>query len=67
MNFDKMTTELAVLYAGIKNKTIDLATAHELNNTAANIQGVIRLGLLNAKMVGKTPDLSFFKKEQADE
>lgn len=62
MNFDKLADELSKLYADIKAQKVDLGTAHELNNTAANIQGVVRLCLLNAKMRGETPSLAFFGK-----
>lgn len=61
MNYDELTNELAALYKDLKAKKVEPALAHELNNTAANIQGVIRLGLLNAKMQHKTPDLQFFR------
>lgn len=62
MNFDKLADELSKLYDDIKKQKVDLGTTHELNNTAANIQGVVRLGLLNAKMRGETPNLAFFSK-----
>lgn len=61
MNYDDLTNELAGLYKDLKAKKIEPALAHELNNTAANIQGVVRLGLLNAKMQNRSPDLQFFK------
>jgi len=60
MNYDKLADELATLYAKLRDGTIEPALAHELNNTAMNIQGVIRLGLLNAKLRGEKPDLKFF-------
>jgi len=54
MNYDKLADELATLYAKLRDGTIEPALAHELNNTAMNIQGVIRLGLLNAKVKSQT-------------
>ena len=51
MNFEELTDELSQLYKGLKNKTIEPALAHELNNTALNIQGTIRLGLLKMRDV----------------
>jgi hypothetical protein len=60
VNYNQLADELAKLYADIKEKRIDLTVAHELNNTAANITSVVRLGLLNSKLQGKTPDLAFF-------
>lgn len=66
MNYDELTDELAALYRDIKAKKIEPALAHELNNTAANIQGVVRLGLLNAKMQSRSPDLAFFKAARRD-
>ncbi|AXY83344.1 hypothetical protein [Acidovorax phage ACPWH] len=61
MNYDDLTQELSALYKDIKAKKIEPALAHELNNTAQNIQGVIRLGLLNAKLQNRAPDLAFFR------
>lgn len=64
MNFDELTQELSDLYKGLKAGKIEPSLAHELNNTAMNIQGAIRLGLLHAKLQNKTPDLSFFKSKK---
>ena len=61
MNLEALTNELTGLYEDIRAGKVAPAVAHELNNTAANIQGVIRLGLLNAKLQNKSPDLAFFK------
>lgn len=61
MNLEALTNELTGLYKDIRAGKVEPAVAHELNNTAANIQGVIRLGLLNAKLQNKSPDLAFFK------
>lgn len=61
MNYDELTTELGQLFKDIKAKKIDPAVAHELNATVTNIHHVVRLGLLNAKLKGTTPDLAFFK------
>lgn len=61
MNYNELTDELSQLYKNIKAGKVDPTVAHELNNTAANIQSTVRLGLLNAKLQGKTPDLKFFK------
>lgn len=61
MNFDKLTSELSELYHDIKSGKIEPALAHELNATALNIQGTIRLGLLNAKLRNESPNLTFFK------
>lgn len=66
MNYDELTNELAALFRDLKDKKIEPALAHELNNTAANIQGVVRLGLLNAKMQSRAPDLAFFKAARRD-
>lgn len=61
MNFDELTQELSDLYRDLKAGKIEPALAHELNSTALNIQGTIRLGLLHAKLQNKSPDLAFFK------
>lgn len=61
MNFDDLTNELSTLYQDIKTGKIEPALAHELNATALNIQGAIRLGLLNSKLRNESPDLTFFK------
>lgn len=61
MNLEAFTNELTALYKDIREGKVETAVAHELNNTAANIQGAIRLGLLNAKLQNKAPDLAFFK------
>lgn len=62
MNFEALTQELSDLYTGLKNGKIKPETAHELNNTAANIQANIRLGLFNCRLRNEVPDLTFFKK-----
>lgn len=61
MNLESFTEELTALYKDIGTGKVEAAMAHELNNTAANIQGAIRLGLLNAKLQNKSPDLAFFR------
>lgn len=61
MNYDELTTELGQLFKDIKTKKIEPAVAHELNATVQNIHSVVRLGLLNAKLKGASPDLEFFK------
>ena len=61
MNYDELTNELGQLFKDIKAKKVDPAVAHELNATVTNIHHVVRLGLLNAKLKGTTPDLAFFK------
>lgn len=61
MNYDELTNELCQLFKDIKAKKVDPAVAHELNATVANIHHVVRLGLLNAKLKGTTPELAFFK------
>ena len=66
MNLEALTNELTGLYKDIRAGKVEPAVAHELNNTAANIQGVIRLGLLNAKLQNKSPDLAFFKEVQKE-
>lgn len=60
MNFEDLTDELSLLYKDLKSGKIEPALAHELNNTALNIQGTIRLGLLNAKLQNAAPNLKFF-------
>jgi len=64
MNYEALTTELSNLYLDLKAGKIEPKLAHELNNTAVNIQSTIRLGLLNAKLKGETPDLKFFKTDE---
>lgn len=61
MNYEDLTKELSDLYIGLKTGKIEPSLAHELNNTALNIQSTIRLGLLNAKLQNRAPDLKFFK------
>jgi len=64
MNFEKLTDELSKLYDDIRNGKIEVSLAHELNNTALNIQGNVRLGLLNSKLRNEAPNLKFFKEER---
>ena len=61
MNYDDLTRELGQLWADLRSGKVEPALAHELNNTAQNIHAVVRLGLLDAKMKNRTPDLAFFK------
>lgn len=61
MNYEDLTKELSNLFMDLKAGKVEPALAHELNVTALNIQGTIRLGLLNAKLQNKAPDLAFFK------
>ena len=61
MNYDELTEELGKLWKDLRERKIEPALAHELNNTAQNIHSVVRLGLLDAKMKNQKPDLAFFK------
>ena len=64
MNYEDLTQELSSLYKDLKAGKIEPALAHELNNTALNIQGTIRLGLLNAKLRNEAPNLKFFAQQR---
>ena len=61
MDYEELTDELSTLYKELKERKIEASLAHELNNTALNIQGTIRLGLLNAKLRNEAPNLKFFR------
>jgi aspartate 1-decarboxylase len=56
-----LTTELSALYAGLKNGTIDVKAAAEMNNTAGKIINTQRVQLEYAELCKTQPNIVFMK------
>ena len=58
-----LTTELSTLYEGLKNGTIEVKTAAEMNNTAGKIIHAQRVQLEYAVLRKEQPEIAFMKTE----
>ena len=60
-HISELTTELSSLYDGLKNGTVDVKIAAELNNTAGKIINAQRVQLEYAELRKEQPDIDFMK------
>ena len=60
-HISELTTELSALYDGLKNGTVDVKVAAELNNTAGKIIHAQRVQLEYAELRKEQPDIDFMK------
>jgi adhesin HecA-like repeat protein len=58
-HISELTTELSALYDGLKNGTVDVKVAAELNNTAGKIIHAQRVQLEYAELRKEQPDIAF--------
>ena len=56
-----LTTELSALYHSLKDGTIEVKIATEMNNTAGKIINAQRVQLEYAELRKEQPDISFMK------
>jgi hypothetical protein len=60
-HISELSTELATLYDGLKNGTIEVKVAAEMNNTAGKIIHAQRVQLEYAALRKEEPDIAFMK------
>jgi len=60
-HISELTTELSTLYTGLKNGTVDVKIAAEMNNTAGKIINTQRVQLEYAELCKQQPDIAFMK------
>jgi len=60
-HISELTTELSTLYEGLKNGTMDVKIATEMNNTAGKIINAQRVQLEYAELRKEQPDIDFMK------
>jgi hypothetical protein len=60
-HISELSTELAALYDGLKNGTIEVKVAAEMNNTAGKIIHAQRVQLEYAALRKEAPDIAFMK------
>ena len=60
-HISELTTELSELYDGLKNGTMDVKIATEMNNTAGKIINAQRVQLEYAELRKEQPDIDFMK------
>ena len=60
-HISELSTELSALYEGLKNGTIEVKVAAEMNNTAGKIIHAQRVQLEYAALRKEEPDIAFMK------
>jgi len=60
-HISELTIELSALYEGLKNGTVDVKVATEMNNTAGKIINTQRVQLEYAELRKEQPDIDFMK------
>ena len=60
-HISELTVQLSDLYEGLKNRTIDVKVAAEMNNTAGKIIHAQRVQLEYAELRKEQPDIPFMK------
>jgi hypothetical protein len=58
-HISELTKELSDLYEGLKNGTVDVKVATEMNNTAGKIINAQRVQLEYAELRKEQPDIEF--------
>lgn len=58
-HISELSTELSALYEGLKNGTIEVKVAAEMNNTAGKIIHAQRVQLEYAALRKEQPDIAF--------
>jgi hypothetical protein len=58
-HISELTTELSSLYEGLKNGTVDVKVATEMNNTAGKIINAQRVQLEYAELRKEQPSIDF--------
>jgi adhesin HecA-like repeat protein len=65
-HISELTTELSALYDGLKNGTVDVKVAAELNNTAGKIIHAQRVQLEYAELRKEQPNIKFMSSTPND-
>ena len=64
-HISELTAELSFLYEGLKNGTVDVKVATEMNNTAGKIINAQRVQLEYADLRKEQPDIEFMKTQKS--
>lgn len=63
-HISELTTELSSLYEGLKNGTVDVKVATEMNNTAGKIINAQRVQLEYAELRKEQPHIVFMSSKK---
>ena len=63
-HISELTTELSSLYEGLKNGTVDVKVATEMNNTAGKIINAQRVQLEYAELRKEQPNIVFMSSKK---
>ena len=63
-HISELTTELSSLYEGLKNGTVDVKIATEMNNTAGKIINAQRVQLEYAELRKEQPNIVFMSSKK---
>ena len=63
-HISELTTELSSLYEGLKNGTVDVKVATEMNNTAGKIINAQRVQLEYAELRKEQPNIQFMSSKK---
>lgn len=63
-NINELTTELTVLYEALKNGTVEVKTATEMNNTAGKIINAQRVQIEYASLRNEAPNIPFMGRDK---
>ena len=63
-HISELTTELSSLYEGLKNGTVDVKVATEMDNTAGKIINAQRVQLEYAELRKEQPNIVFMSKKK---
>jgi hypothetical protein len=63
-HISELTTELSSLYEGLKNGTVDVKVATEMNNTAGKIINAQRVQLEYADLRKEQPNIEFMSSKK---
>jgi hypothetical protein len=63
-HISELTIELSSLYEGLKNGTVDVKVATEMNNTAGKIINAQRVQLEYAELRKEQPDIEFMSSKK---
>lgn len=68
-NIEEVRAELAAVFKGLKDGTVDTKVAGELNNCAGKIINTLKVELEFAALRKETPNIPFlnYEKEEGDE
>jgi hypothetical protein len=66
-NITELRDELAAVFTGLKNGTLEPKQAIEMNNAAGKIIHTVKAQMEYAEMRNETPDIPFMRTETKDD